>query len=701
MKKCLAFTRFGAPCPEPPASGSKWCITHEELQGKCLRIYKHHSRELDRYAVENPYLNFRIPADEPHVSQPRTHITAEMIPDASHVAQVDDQEALRAWYQIARRTWALANRAVLAREHHHSQFYQHGDDSHRHFNEILRHKQDVLEQLMSAIDQKLFELTIGAEEAEWLLPEKSNESSSAHVLMFSCDELADSCSRDGPTTLETPFTPPSSPTPCQQCESVSEDPDEKLYRKKKTVIGQLMNYLDFPQTSFGIPLEACQELQEIIRNIFRRIIVRDAGLFVRAKEFDPSPSSGSGLYPENSRLNHEDFQCPIKAFINSDRLSLKELERLWGLMKLGKDKIGPELIRNSIADIYRDPIGNDAKQKVGTNNVKKSAKIWILGGYVWRKAQEGPLIRSGCDYLHALVGCAGCMLSVCRTFEEWIENRRLAFVGYRYDAWAEPQEQPFERLFRCLRIVVCRHNCHSKRYKVEKIVPKSKKLKTVYTETQERHFLQLCMSLADPRVDKIINALHMQTTLFNLFAVRRDTGEITHRPASEDGLWCSRIRSGYSAVERKTKRFTPASAFKADKHLFRNTLCSPETAFKHRFNDCWDVLIMDAKAGDFQSFIASIEKVALQVIGFASIKEALINEQKQELVIKGKNDSTGLFAVSSSPTLSSSNRSTFFSKNAIAGLQNCRLLFKDSFSKEIPGANSRNDKSAILTSAKK
>jgi hypothetical protein len=82
--------------------------------------------------------------------------------------------------------------------------------------------------------------------------------------------------------------------------------------------------------------------------------VRDAGLFVRAKEFNPTPGlpSATVLYSQ-SDWREPNYQCPIKEFVCSEKLSLKELQRLWGLMKFGKDKIGPELIRNAIADIYR------------------------------------------------------------------------------------------------------------------------------------------------------------------------------------------------------------------------------------------------------------------------------------------------------------------------------------------------------------
>ncbi|KAA1101187.1 hypothetical protein PGT21_010339 [Puccinia graminis f. sp. tritici] len=646
--KCIAFTRDRAPCPANSAENSKWCPFHEELQGKFLRLYKLHSSMLDSFTRQNSYPGFQIPTVditlEPTENHSLTHITNQMIPRLEDMNKIDDPNTLRIWYQIARRTWALANRAVLAREHHHSQFYQSGDNSHRHFNAILRRKQELLESLMAGIDQRLFQLTIGEEEADWLLSSKpkknltKNDSESEEDSSCTDSVIYDDIDcQEEQKFIESPPTPPSSPTPHEKCHYVSEDPDEKLNRRKKVLVGQLSNYLNFPPEDSAFPDLIIRELREVIRNVFRRIIVRDAGLFVRAKEFNPTPElrSSSCLHGQPDWRGPQ-YQCPIKDFINSDKLSLKELQRLWGLMKFGKDKIGPELIRNAIADIYRcslDACGNDESQPPRANH-KKSAKIWILGGFVWRKAKDGPLSRTGSDHLYAFVSCAGCMLSTCRTFEEWAGNRRLVAVGGRYPEWAEPKEPPVERLFRCFRIVLCRHNCSAKLSKVEKVVPKSKKLRTVYTETQERHYLHLCMSVVDPRSAKIISALSALTSSFNVYAKRRDTKEVTHKPKHEDDLWCSRVRSGYTAIERKGKRFTPATAFKAAATLFEKNLTSPETAFKHTFEDCWDVLVMDAKAGCFDGFMHSIANVILEISGYESIEAAIKGEEQNDELVQ-------------------------------------------------------------------
>lgn len=116
--KCIAFTKHRSPCPNKPEWESKWCGLHEELQGKCMRLYKHHSRELDKFSIDNPYPQYSIPTgtlrfqttDDLKSREAQQTITTTMIPRSENVAKIDEIETLKLWHQIARRTWALANR---------------------------------------------------------------------------------------------------------------------------------------------------------------------------------------------------------------------------------------------------------------------------------------------------------------------------------------------------------------------------------------------------------------------------------------------------------------------------------------------------------------------------------------------------------------------------------------------------------------
>ncbi|KAG0146196.1 hypothetical protein CROQUDRAFT_723001 [Cronartium quercuum f. sp. fusiforme G11] len=628
VQKCIAYNRLKKPCPNDREPDSKWCSLHEELQGKFLRMYKHHSRELDKFSIENPYPLHQECSSAVHQSNMPPNLTPDeilqpiitnsMIPRDEDVKKIDDVGILRVWHQIARRTWALANRTVIAREHHHSQFYQNGDDGHRHFNAILKHKQDVLESLMSAIDEKLYKLTLESEKARWLLPQLLEEDCA--------DSASDDSSSDGPVftdiecedeiqSIESLSIPLSSPS--LEFEEV-DDFQKQIDDRSRAVVSQLTGHLDFPIFSSQMDESTVVEIKEIVRNVFRRIIVRDAGLFVRAKELDPSPSLDHTITNREQVWRQVHYVCPIKSFIMSGKLSLKELQRMWRMLKFGKDKIGPELIRNAIYDVFRSQ--NDDEDFNPTNS-KKSCKIWVLGGYVWRKAMNGPLPRLATDYLHAFVGCSGCMLSICRTFDEWVENRRLALIGSRYSGWLDPVKLPIENLFRSLRIAISRHNSTVKLSKVEKVVPKCKALKMVYTEVQERHYIHLCLVPLNDRSRNIIDALASNKASYNVFAQRRDTGEITHTPHKRTDLWCTRVRSAYSTVERRKKLFTPSTMFRPDPSLFQCALKSPEQIFNRNFDDCWDLLVMDAKVLGFESFLESIGKILVEVVRCTSKDE--------------------------------------------------------------------------------
>lgn len=83
-----------------------------------MRVYKHHTRELDNFTLENPYPRHLIAVHQsPNLKLCETQqpITTSMIPRVEDVDNIDDAEILRVWHQIARRTWALANRLVLLR----------------------------------------------------------------------------------------------------------------------------------------------------------------------------------------------------------------------------------------------------------------------------------------------------------------------------------------------------------------------------------------------------------------------------------------------------------------------------------------------------------------------------------------------------------------------------------------------------------
>ncbi|EGG02763.1 uncharacterized protein MELLADRAFT_109804 [Melampsora larici-populina 98AG31] len=623
-KKCIAYTRLRTACPNPQEKDSKWCSLHEELQGKHMRIYKQHSRELDQYLIQNPYPFHKSEYKFNGQSyEPQKQITTRMIPRVEDVLKVSDIETLRSWHQISRRIWNLTNRTVIARERHHSQFYRDGDDGHRHFNAILRYKLEIVEALMSAIDEKIYKLTVAFEEANWVLdqpPELNCQDSDPLELDSDSggQTLTDISSGDDTNSLDLVSTPSSSDESDLEPEfERMEVVEEKVNQRSRGLILQLTGYLDLPFHASKLEKHTVLELKQIVRNVFRRIIVRDAGLFVRAKEFDMNSSSNIASLSNDDQIDwrQSSYVCPVRAFIASGTLSLKELQRLFW-----KEKAGPELIRNAISDLFRSNeshSNSDSKEKIASTQ-KTSAKMWVLGGYVWKKPLSGPLPRLGTDYFYAFVGCHGCMLSTCRTFEEWVENRRLSLICSRYPDWLNQVESQVESLFRSLRIVISGHNSNSKLSRIERVIPKCKKLKTVYIEVQERHYVYLCLPL-DSRSSKIIDTLASDRNSFHVFSSRRDTGEIAHKPIKETDLWCTRTRSAYSTLERKKKPFTISTMFQSNPNTFDCALRSLDRRFGREFVDCWDVLVMDVKVLEFQSFLSSIGETVIKAVGYDSV----------------------------------------------------------------------------------
>lgn len=119
------------------------------------------------------------------------------------------------------------------------------------------------------LTRQFLQLTIGVEEADWLLSKQrhnSSRNSESDTDSSSSDSVryGDVDCQEEPKFLESPPTPPSSPTPCEECQYISEDPDEKLNRRKKAVMEQLINYLNFPPEDSKLSDLMVRELREVM-----------------------------------------------------------------------------------------------------------------------------------------------------------------------------------------------------------------------------------------------------------------------------------------------------------------------------------------------------------------------------------------------------------------------------------------------------
>lgn len=82
----------------------------------------------------------------------------------------------------------------------------------------------------------------------------------------------------------------------------------------------------------------------------------------------------------------------VISFLQDDELRVSELERLLKKVKNGKDTvIGPEMIRNAIADCFRD------KDEEGVD------RILLCGNYLWSKPVGGAMSQEAWEFFHRYV----------------------------------------------------------------------------------------------------------------------------------------------------------------------------------------------------------------------------------------------------------------------------------------------------------
>lgn len=110
---------------------------------------------------------------------------------------------------------------------------------------------------------------------------------------------------------------------------------------------------------------------------------------------------------------------------------------------------------------------------------------------------------------------------------------------------------------------------------------------------------------------------------FALLASRPDfppPESLTHRPRTDNELWSTRVRSGYSATDRRSRPFTVSSTY--DPHLLFDRLRLDE----RRFPDVWDVVAMDSRGDGFGRFLQRIAGSVLETKGYATVEEAVDSE---------------------------------------------------------------------------
>ncbi|ELU38916.1 PAC2 domain-containing protein [Rhizoctonia solani AG-1 IA] len=614
--------------------------THEEIEGKLLKLYKRHTCALEAdIASRKSSFSARSVAL-------KTGITDAMV----------TLEALRSWYDESRNQWVLATRALDTRIRHHNAFYGGGDAGHIQYLDFLRTLISELEGFMQKCDELGYEASLGASAGisvddieSWSfaphlatvakgigqmgLEERPNPENPDHV------GISEPCNR-GPGPMpaqpgssgQALLTPPPSPTSSKRrknkksntvsslgvvgCRSAS-CPDElacKDSQKRNATIQRLCVFLE-PESgkSFGASYRA-----EVFATFFRRVIARSPSLFVRARTWEAE----TGSVTTEAEPSHTNVTAGIITdFIRSPALTNNELERLVKKLPFVRGESMPaELIRGAVADTFRPR---------DSGNISHDNCIPLLGGWVYEKAWSLSMPPVAWDALHQLVACAGCALGVSRSFEEAMWVRRCAFVGGRFEEahrlgvpvpsclpegaiprfprWQDRCSSP-EIVMRILNVWLAADNRKTKRLELRKFTPKRR---------------------SEKRLVSFVDALSASPNFIVLAQYNTKPKPIhVHVPSKECDAWVSRVRSGATPVARRSARWTTSTVFRMEIFEYFHKR-APE--FKAGLTyldetDILDIVVMDNTNGDWGPFLQSVGDALLTACGYSSLDCMLAGE---------------------------------------------------------------------------
>ncbi|KAG8732484.1 hypothetical protein FRC11_013310 [Ceratobasidium sp. 423] len=647
---------------QPPSWS--FAITHEEIEGKLLKLYKRHTAALEAdVSLRKESFGARSVAL-------KAGITDAMV----------TLEALRTWYDEARNQWVLATRALDTRIRHHNAFYAGGDAGHLQYLDFLRSLILELEGYMQKCDELGYEAslipvgTVSMKEcAKWVQTSSSTQlaNNSAACELENAMEASSAssdhtgifgrpCNGDrGPTATRTGsggqvlLTPPPSPTSSRRrknkrdnnipsleaagCQSKS-CPDEdacKYSQKRNMTIQRLCVFLE-PDN--GVPYRA-----EVFATFFRRAISRSPSLFVRARTWEAETGAvTTEADPSNARATKRTGAKFVADFIRSTALTQNELERLVKKLPFVRgESMSAELIRSAVADTFRPD---------NTDHTFSENCIPLLGGWVFEKTWSLPMPLIAWDTLHQLVACAGCALGVARSFEEALLVRRFAFIGGcledahrlgvpvpsclpegaipRFPRWQD-QCSPPEIVMRILNVWLAADNRKTKRSELKKFTPKTHGMKSTYSEHEERHWAYMRMRGSDERLVSFVHALNTSPK-FTVLAQHNTKPKPTHVyvPTKECDAWVSRVRSGTTPVTRRSARWTTSTVFRMEifEYFHKRT---PEVKAGLTYldeTDILDMVVMDNANGEWATFLQSVGDTLLAACGYSSLDCMLAGE---------------------------------------------------------------------------
>ncbi|KAG8719162.1 hypothetical protein FRC08_003514 [Ceratobasidium sp. 394] len=645
---CAARYPSNLGCVRPAEQNSKWCSTHEEIEGKLLKLYKRHTTALESdIAIHKLDFSAR--------SRALKGRTASGGPSG-----VLSLEELRTWYADARHQWVLATRTLDTRVRHHNAFYDGGDAGHLQYLDFLRSLIMDLEDMMHKCDELGYELLVQKEHAGWIqrAPPAAGPGRCGLETNIATDCGETLCAKrpSGRGVAAPPRvddralpTPPPSPTlpRRRRAKQANQAPEidgseETAYRdlqKRETIVQRLCAFLQPESGAICRP--------EVFATFFRRAIARSPSLFVRARTWEsqnygrvspPTPASPAAC---------ESHANVVAAFISSDALTTGELERLAKRLPFVRgESISAELIRGAIADVFRG-----RESQVGVSNTEAGQnRIPLLGGWIYEKPWSGPMHLDAWDMMHQLIACAGCALGTSWTFSEALQVRRCAFVGGRtedasrlgvaiptclpagamprFPRWQDACSPP-EIAMRILNVWLAADNRKAKRSELKRFTPKTRGIKPTYSEHQERHWMYLRMRWSERRLISFLSSLDASDE-FDILAQRRTKPAPTHVhvPTKDSDAWVSRVRSGTTPVSRRSARWTTSTVFKMEIfEYFRKQ--APETKAGLTYLDQDDVLeavVMDNSNGEWSPFLQNVTNVLVSACGYDSLDSMLTGE---------------------------------------------------------------------------
>ncbi|GAA5956254.1 hypothetical protein JCM3765_005607 [Sporobolomyces pararoseus] len=437
------------------------------------------------------------------------------------------------------------------------------------------------------------------------------------------------------------------------------------------LLSNLRRYLQFPS---DLPDSIRPETwRAVISSIFRHVILRIpvlANLAITTDETTQEEEEESNCGKKLQSV--EGFLDLLESRLEAGGGSV-EVQRLWQGLKFARkspsvdgDRSGEEeldglvgvgVIAEAISNLFRPPTEDSTAAGRGG--------IDVLGGRIWREESKQVWSREGWDLFYAFVACSGCALIATRSIEAWTTNRRLAALGH-YPAWTSSSEafgRTADKTFRLSGIVLCSSNSSQSGKKLKRVESKDKgkgvkgKKKIVYVEEMERNWMYCKLPINDPRSRLILDALSSEPQRFSVLARKTESNETTHTPTSESEsvcstvrrrcsccksseLWLTKVRSGFSPIERKSASWSTTAYFPTETVLSSFLLSSsPETQFHSEpYNDSYDCLILDSSPtqnDDWSSFAESVSQAVLSSQGFETASE-LTREERRKAIDRGE-----------------------------------------------------------------